>query len=256
MKQIDIDLIERARDAGAVVQPSDNDIERARQLGMIVEPVIVRRLMERSLVSNQLAYEIIANEKSWLIAQRLGWDQVPVEVVEVSSDAARRYRVAAPTTAPLDPIERLQQLKGRLDADKKLTVKQLATEEGIGRTELHHRLRVLTLSQSIQDSVRQGALTIAQARRIACKGLTDLQREQLVKATVNNKWSVRVLEGQIKKVLLGSDSLIQESLERAMTEKLGCDVKLKPPFLTIDYQNNLDVLDGVMAHLGIAPGEF
>lgn len=253
MKLIDLDLIEPAKDAGPLPSVTDYDIERIRKVGSIIEPVVVRNMHEMALVTGQTRYEIVANPVSWIIAQRLGWPTVPVEVIDLRSDLAKEYRKKS-TRVQTDVISQTRKIQERLKSRPKPTISQLATEAGLTRTALQHRLRILTLSQDLQEYVRSGRLTIAHARRIATKDLTPSDQKALAHAVVQNKWSVRKLEERIERMRSGY--LDTKKLEQTLSESLGCRVELKRSKVTINYENNLDVLDGILERLGVKASEI
>ena len=254
---IDVDLVERAPERGPVPRVADWEIERAHALGRIIDPVIVRALKQKTPISGQTRYEIVGNEKSWIIAQRLGWHQVPCVSFVLDDDDVRLYREAQ---VEGDTIDRVLQYQRRLNTEPDLTVTALAAEVGWSRTELQHNLCLTRLSSTLLQYVRTGQLSLGHARRLASPKLSTALREELARSIVEHGWPVRVLEDQLRRrtqndAAVDATPSVQVSvetaaLERSLSTLLGCAVTIRPPLLSINYCGNLEILDGLLERLG------
>lgn len=263
---IDDYLIQRSALAGPVALVSDDEIERTRSLGRIIAPVLVRETKRRT-GSGQRLYEIVGNEKSWILAQRIGWHEVPCVVLDVDDDELQKSLIAenslphAPVVDTNDPVQYSIALKQRLDADTTLTVKALAKELGRNRSDLQHFLRLADLPQDIRALVSAGRLSVGHARRLATPTITNEQRSRIAKAVVEKNISVRRLETLIRaRTKAGQEDIEREAnslrlqlenVERALSEKLGCLVTVTETTIRINYAKDLDVLDGLLARLGV-----
>ena len=156
----------------------------------LLQPVVVRP-------TKQGGYELIAGERRWRAAQRLGWTQIPAVVKEVDDQ----------TLLTLALIENLQ--RHDLSAiDEALGYQRLMEEFGVAQSEVARMvgrnrstvanlLRLLKLPETVQTMVHEGALTEGHAR--ALLGLDDAaEMIELARRAIEEKWSVREMEARVR----------------------------------------------------------
>ena len=225
-----------------------------------IEPVVVRRLGR-----NQ--FEILSNVETWLAVQRLGQQRVPIEIRGGVDDeeAAELVRFSATRNRP-DPIEEAKALQEQLDElggrRTRGATKKLAARTGLTRTYISHALRLLELPEEVQAMIRSGRLQVGHAkplvtiedrhalvrlaRKIAAEGLSVRVTEQLANAA---RAGEPVLPGNEPAAARDADI---EGLERRLAELIGCpvDFDVERGTLVIDYEHDLDILDGVLRRFG------
>jgi ParB family chromosome partitioning protein len=159
-----------------------------RQKG-VIQPLIVRRKLGRDV------YEIVAGERRWRAAQLAQLHEVPVVVRDLDDSEVLEVAIIENIQrADLNAIEEalgFRQLMTRFGH----TQEKLAEALSKSRSHVANLLRLLSLPESVQDLVRDGALSAGHARaligspraealaaEIVAKGLSVRETERLVKA--------------------------------------------------------------------------
>ena len=233
-------------------------LELTRQVRMFgqIEPVITRKLSEGF-------YEILANAEMWLAIQRAGLHTVDIVVLSGLNDDQAKSIVD--DQGKLDPITEAEWFESQLSVgqgDSFSSVASFARSIGVSRAYVSHSLRLLTLSPDIKDALRVGALKAGHGKVLLTLS-DDSLRIRLALATIKQRWSVRKLEKEAKLKLIEttqSNKPISKSpdvlsLEKRISGIVGSSIQIDETsgLLTIDYRNNLDVLDGILARLSHQP---
>jgi ParB family chromosome partitioning protein len=156
----------------------------------IIQPIVVRRV--------DSGYEIIAGERRWRAAQRLGLLKVPVVVRDIPEE--RLLAVALIENIQREDLNAIEEAHAykRLADEFHLTQEQIAEAVGKDRATIANTVRLLRLPQEIRASVASGALTMGHAR--ALLGLTDEHAQlTLAREIVARSLSVRETEALIRK---------------------------------------------------------
>jgi ParB family chromosome partitioning protein len=162
--------------------------ESIREVG-VLQPVLVRRQGE--------AFELIAGERRWRAARRVGLQTVPA-IVRIADDAAMLQQAIVENVQreQLNPLEEAAAYQ-QLIEDFGLTHDEVADRVGRSRATITNMLRLLQLPPSIQRYVRDGSLRMGHAR--ALLGTPDRAfQEQLAKRAVKDDLSVREVEEAIR----------------------------------------------------------
>jgi ParB family chromosome partitioning protein len=177
----------------------------------IMQPVLVRPLGERNGAATQ--YEIIAGERRVRAARLAGLDQVPVLVKDVPDEAAAAMALIENIQREdLNPLEEAQGI-ARLVNEFRLTHEQAAQAVGRSRSAATNLLRLLNLSEPVQQMLMAGDIDMGHAR-----ALLPLEGAQQILAAgeiVAKKLSVREAERLATKV----GTARQKPLLRVKTEK-------------------------------------
>lgn len=157
----------------------------------VIQPLIVSDLGDGG-------YEIVAGERRWRAAQRVGLSEVPVVVREAVGDREM---------LELALVENLQRTD--LDAlEEAQAFHSLATEHGLSHEEIGHRvgrsrpaisnsLRLLQLPEEIQQLLREGKLTAGQARPLLA--LTGEEQLRLARLVAAEGLSARAIERRVQR---------------------------------------------------------
>ncbi len=153
----------------------------------LVQPIVVRPL------GGGDRYEIVAGERRWRAAQRAKLHEVPVIIRALSDQEA--IEIAIIENVQREDLNAIEEGEGYhlLMQGHGYTQEDLAKVIGKSRSHLANTLRLLKLPKSVQDFVRDGALSAGHARaligrpdaealaaRIVKEGLTVRQVEALV----------------------------------------------------------------------------
>jgi len=168
--------------------------ESIRERG-IIQPIVVRELEAAKNI-----FEIIAGERRWRAAQRIGLHEVPIVVVE--ADDRLSLELAIIENVQRTDLNAIEEAEGydRLIAEFAYTQADLAKILGKSRSYVTNTLRLLKLPDSVRSYVVDGRISAGHAR--ALLSLDD--PTAMVERIVNEGLSVRdverlVAEGDEKK---------------------------------------------------------
>ena len=230
-------------------QELDGLAQSIREKG-IVQPLLVRPIADAAA-----DFELVAGERRWRAAQRVGLHEVPViirsfgdpEVIEI----ALIENLQREDLSPLEEAEaysRLAREFGRSQAS-------LAGVVGKSRSHVANTLRLLSLPAAVRHSLEEGALTAGHAR--ALLGAPD--PAALAAEVVRRGLNVRATESLVRRRAARPAPRAQraldadaQALERELATALGLRVTLTPKqrggSLTLHY-TSLDQLDRLLVLL-------
>lgn len=159
-----------------------------RELG-VLQPILVR--------PTRSGYEIVAGERRWRAAKRVGLTQIPALVREVDDTVSLEQSIVENIQrSDLNPLEEAAAYQ-QLIEEFSLTHEQVAKRVGKSRASITNILRLLVLPPSIQKMVRDGMLSMGHAR--ALLGTPDrVYQEKIAKQAAAEGWSVRAVEEAIR----------------------------------------------------------
>lgn len=189
---------------------SEEEIEELassiREVGLI-QPPVVRPLEEGD------EYELIAGERRFRAAQLAGLEQIYV-LVRKSTDeeSAKASLIENMQRVDLNPIEVSKAL--RLLADEfGYSQEELAQKVGKKRSTVTNYLRLLTLPQSIQDSVSNNAITMGHAKVIlSLEG--EKEQETLHQEILAKQLTVREAEERVSCMIQVTEKKKESSKKR------------------------------------------
>jgi ParB family transcriptional regulator, chromosome partitioning protein len=178
-------------------QPRDHFDEEAlalladsiREVG-VLQPVLVRPAGDDE-------YELIAGERRWRAARRVGLQTIPALVRETGDAAALEQALVENVHRDnLNPLEEAAAYQ-QLIEDFGLTHDEVASRVGRSRATITNTLRLMQLPPAIQKSLQQGTLSMGHAR--ALLGTPDRSfQELLAKRVVEEDLSVRAVEEAVR----------------------------------------------------------
>ena len=167
----------------------------------LLQPIVARRVDD--------VYQLIAGERRLRAAQKAGWEEVPVRVIETDDRGAAELAIVENMQRKdLNPLEKAASFKRYLK-EHRCTQGQLANRLKIDRSTIANLMRLLELPQEVQDAVTAGKISQGHARALLPLGE---QREQVAfcKKIQNDGLSVRKTE-----------TLVQETIQKADAEPLS-----------------------------------
>jgi ParB family chromosome partitioning protein len=203
------------------------DLEASLKATGLLQPITVRP-------ASTGGYELIAGERRYRAATRLGWTEIPAIVKEIDDQTLLTLALVENLQrADLNPIEEAEGYQ-RLIAEFGLTQQQVADVVGKDRSTVNNMLRLLGLPASVRRMVQEAKLTHGHARALLGlaneRAMTDLARD-----TITNGYSVRDVERRVR-----------ESTERAprpeRTRKAGGGGEAESPFRTAEVRRIEDHL--------------
>ncbi len=193
----------------------------------IIQPLVVRPKDD--------AFELIAGERRWRAAMKVGLLVVPVVVREASDQEALQLALVENLQREdLNPIEEASGYR-RLQEEFKWNQEEMAERVGKSRPAIANALRLLALPAEVQQEVAAGNLPVGQAR-----ALLGLQSEPLIvsscREVIAKGLSTRETEKLVRHLISGRRRRRQVSLMdpdlRSIVEELqrslGTRVRLIP----------------------------
>jgi len=156
----------------------------------VAEKGIIQPILVRAVAGERDRFEIVAGERRWRAAQRVGLHEVPVVVIEASDkDALEIAIIENVQRADLDPLEEAAGYKQLID-EFAYTQDDLAKVIGKSRSHVANTLRLLNVSDRIRNYLREGKLTPGHARAI----MGAVNADDLADRIVADAMSVRDAE--------------------------------------------------------------
>ncbi len=167
------------------------DLTASLRTSGLLQPVTVRHAAHGG------GYELIAGERRFRAAQRLGWTEIPAVIRDVDDKVLLSLAMVENLQrADLNPIEEAEGYE-QLIKDFSLTQQDVADIVGKDRSTVANTLRLLALPASVRRLVWDGALTVGHAR--ALLGLGDAtQMAELARSVVADGLSVREVEQRVR----------------------------------------------------------
>lgn len=168
------------------------ELAQSIRVNGVVQPLLVRRMGER--------YQLVAGERRWRAAKLAEIRDVPVVVRDIPDNRLLEISLIENIQREdLNPIETAQAF-ARLSAELDLTPEQVGHRTGKDRTTIVNFLRLLNLSNDIQQLVAERRLSAGHARCLLALPTAELQREVAEKAVAQG-WSVRQTERTTQRMM-------------------------------------------------------
>ena len=227
------------------------DLANSMAASGLLQPILVR--------PHDGGFELIAGERRWRAAERLGWPRIPAVVKEV--DDRTLLTLALIENLQRDDLSPIDEASGyrRLGEEFHLGHSEIARAVGRDRSTIANLLRLLQLPSDVQAMVHEKRLSAGHAR--ALLGLSDAERQSALAAeAVEQGWSVREIESAVagkrgtrrparpaagEPATRGVAADVKR-VEDALRKRLGTDVRVTARrrgrgFVTISYYSNDDL---------------
>lgn len=209
----------------------------------LIQPVVLR--------SVGAGYEIVAGERRWRAARKVGVKEIPCIVRELSDEENMLLAIIENMQREdLNPIEEAEGINQMIDTYG-LTQDQVSKSVGKSRPYITNCLRLLKLPEDIQSFVADGQLSagharaivsagsrekqIALAQRAVKEGLSVRQIEKLAKDSKNGKTKAKPREknADVKRV--------ENDLKEALGTKVTLNQKGRKGKIEIEYYSRDDL---------------
>ena len=207
--EIDLDLIEPNSEQPRTRFSEGNLEELAQSIRAngVVQPIVARR--------NGGKYQIVAGERRWRAAQRVGLQKIPVIIREVSDEKLLELALIENIQRQeLNPIEEARAYKNLVEK-LGLTQETIAERVGKNRTVITTALRLLKLPKDIQELVEEEKISAGHGRALLMVSEADMQR-QLTKSIIEMSLSVRETEKAIKR--LNKNTYVTDEIRSVSTK--------------------------------------
>ena len=174
----------------------------------VIQPIIVRKANEK--------YEIIAGERRYKAAALAGLTKIPAIIRNLDDkESAKVALLENLQRKNLNPIEEARTYQKILELDQ-LTQEELAKTMGKSQPAVANKIRLLSLSEKVQDALLKEQISERHARTLL--NIPDANEQQeMLKKIIDNKMSVRTLEEEIKKKNLKDNSNLDIPTDKIAT---------------------------------------
>jgi ParB family chromosome partitioning protein len=233
-----------------------DELVASMQASGLLQPVVVR--------PRNGGYELIAGERRWRAATRLGWANIPAVVKDV--DDQTLLTLALIENLQRDNLSPIDEAAGyrRLGDEFRMAQSEIARLVGRNRATVANLLRLLQLPEEVQRLVHERKLSEGHARALLSVGEPE-RLLALARDAVEQGWSVREVEARVRGEVLDSQApgaapvatkrarpspravtADVRRVEDALRKHLGTDVRLTTRrrgrgFLTLSYYSNDDL---------------
>ena len=159
----------------------------------IIQPLVLRKLLNGK-------YEIIAGERRYKASQIAGLNKVPAIIADLDDNASAEVALVENLQRRnLSAIEEAKSYKKLLDRGY-LTQEQLAKRLGVSQSGLANKVRLLNLTEEVQDALMKELISERHARSLL--QLTNpTDQINMLNKIIENRLTVRQLDTEIKKML-------------------------------------------------------
>lgn len=173
------------------------DLEASLRVNGLIQPITVRPAAAGG------GYEIVAGERRFRAAQRLGWTDIQAIVRNLGDkDLLTLALVENLQRSDLNPIEEAEGYQ-QLMSSHGLTQQQTADIVGKDRSTIANMLRLLVLPASVRRLVREGGLSLGHARALLSLS-DDIRIADLAKLVIAEGMSVREVERRVRESTSGN----------------------------------------------------
>jgi ParB family chromosome partitioning protein len=179
----------------------------------VIQPIVARRSGDK--------YEIVAGERRWRAAQRVGMLRVPVVVRDVPDE--KLLEVALIENLQREDLNAVEEARAyhRLSTEFQMTQEQIASAVGKERSTIANVLRLLKLPDDVLTQLSRGDLTMGHAR--ALLGVEDAAAlRRAAREIVDRRLSVRDTELLVRRLTTASrkEAAPTDANTRVAEEKL------------------------------------
>jgi ParB family transcriptional regulator, chromosome partitioning protein len=226
-------------------EPQFSELVASLQSSGLLQPIVVRKHLD--------GFQLIAGERRWRAAQKLGWQKIPAVIRE--ADDRTLLTLALVENLQRDNLSAIEEATSyqRLIDEFQVSQADIAQLVGRDRSTVANALRLLKLPPEVAEMVDGGRISEGHAR--ALLGLADRgQMTKLAKTAAEQGWSVRDLESKVRGVRTTSirKKPVRQvapghrRVEDALRKRLGTDVRVTARrrgrgLLTVSYYSDDDL---------------
>jgi ParB family chromosome partitioning protein len=240
----------------------DELVESIKEHG-IIQPLIVRRRGE--------TFELIAGERRWRAARRLGLVEAPIIVREASDQYVLELALIENLQREdLNPIEEARAF-ARLAKEFGLRQEDIAQKVGKSRAAVANSMRLLDLDEQVQSYLTQDRISVGHAKVLLALKSHEEQRllgEEIIRRTLTVRAAEKLVADHFAKSGVGKPTRngtptspvplapAVQHLQNRLQQHLATHVSVrhgdKRGHIEIEYYGN-DDLQRILALIGLEP---
>ena len=168
-----------------------NELAKSIRQHGIIQPLVLRKIGNK--------YEIIAGERRYKAAYIAGLSKVPAVIIDLNDNESAEVAIVENIQRKnLSPIEEAKSYKKLLDRGY-LTQEELASRMGKTQGSISNKLRLLNLTEEVQDALLNNQISERHARSLLKVENEDEQIE-LLNRIINERLNVRDTENLINNI--------------------------------------------------------
>jgi ParB family transcriptional regulator, chromosome partitioning protein len=221
----------------------------------IVQPLLVRPVADAANLEAGADFELVAGERRWRAAQRVGLHEVPV-VIRALGDS-EVIEIALVENLQREDLSPLEEAEAYSRLTREFGRSQASLAEAVGKSRSHvaNTVRLLSLPAPVRRNVEEGSLSAGHARALLAAPDPVAVADEVIRRGLN----VRATEELVRRRAAQPEPKLRPprdadtlAVERELATALGLRVNLAPKrrggSLTLHY-TNLDQLDRVLTLL-------
>lgn len=227
-------------------EPQFQELVASLETTGLLQPIVVRKHLD--------GYQLIAGERRWRAALKLGWHKIPAIVKE--ADDRTLLTLALVENLQRDNLSAIEEAGSyqRLIGEFQLSQAEVARLVGRDRSTVANALRLLKLPAEVMEMVNDGRISEGHGR--ALLGLSERAHiTRLAQDAATHGWSVRDLEAKVRSGRLAPKrgtarprqlSPEHRRIEEALRQRLGTDVRVTARrrgrgFVSVSYYSDDDL---------------
>ena len=197
------------------------DLSKSIKERGIIQPIIVRKSND-----NKSKFEIIAGERRWLAAKKIGLQDVPVVITEADDLKSLEFAIVENVQRhDLNPLEEAQGYKRLID---QFSYDQEKVSKFIGksRSYITNSLRILTLPNDVIKLIEGQKITAGHAKILVGLENASFIANKIVEKKLSVRQTenfVRIFKDKKRSTVNTKDPNIKD-LEKSISEKIGLNV--------------------------------
>ena len=221
----------------------------------LIQPLVLRKA--------EKGYEIVAGERRWRAARKIGIREIPCIVRELTDEENMLLAIIENMQREdLNPIEEAEGIRQMIDTYG-LTQEEVSKSVGKSRPYIANSLRLLRLPETVRKYVEDGSLSTGHAKAIAA--VSDEKKQiELAEVAIRDGLSVRQLEKLAQQDKSGVKTRsrvkqktadvkrVEEDLKNALGTKVTLNQKGKKGKIEIEFysKDELERLIELLKKLG------
>ena len=176
----------------------------------VIQPIVVRQIGDK--------YEIIAGERRYKASVIAGKQTIPAIIYELSDkDSVEIALIENVQREDLTPIEKAISYKKILDMGY-ITQEQLAEKVGKSQSSIANTLRLLGLSEEVQEALLENKISERHARSLL-KMKDNAKQVIMLNRIIEERLTVRKTDEEIEK-MLSNENEVMPSVEQIVPEEV------------------------------------
>ncbi len=215
----------------------------------VFQPIILKKSIQ--------GYEIVAGERRFRAATKVGLEDIPAIIVEFTDQ--QMMEIALLENIQREDLNAIEEAQAYSTMMKKLnlTQEELSKRVGKSRTHIANTVRLLKMPKQLQDYVLNGTLTMGHIKPLIT--VDETKALQVAQKAIKENLSVREVEDIVKGIKLQQarkDKPKQEKskefvyVEGLLRKKYRTKIKVDDNAITIKYSNTED-LNRILELMGV-----